>query len=127
MPQRRYDAQPTLPRWPDEMCPKLRRLATRAARLQAHIRTTLMLYARPMADTQSATYQARAARHDRTILFDAMCMVADESVAIRDELLEIMDSAPPTTALPGTKAKVDTMERRAHEGYSIFIEADAKH
>lgn len=108
------------------MDPKLRRLATRAARLQAHIRTTLMMYAKPLDQNQSAAYQERALRQDRTMLFDAMCLVADESTAIRDELLAIMDSAKPTTATPGTRAKVDVMEARAQAGYSIFVEGDSR-
>lgn len=126
MPQRRYDKQPTLARWPDGMCPKLRRLATRAARLQAHIRTTLTMYAKPIDQNQSPAYQERALRQDRTMLFDCMCLVADESTAIRDELLAIMDSVKPTTAPPGTREKVDIMEARARAGYSIFVDGDAR-
>jgi hypothetical protein len=108
------------------MCPKLRRLATRAARLQAHIRTTLTMYAKPLDLKQSAAYQERALRQDRTMLFDCMCLVADESQAIRDELLALMDSATPTTAMPGSKDKVATMEARAKAGYSIFIDGDSR-
>ncbi len=126
MPQRRYDKQPTLARWPDGMCPKLRRLATRAARLQAHIRTTLTMYAKPLDLNQSTAYQERALRQDRTMLFDCMCLVADESQAIRGELLALMDSATPTTAMPGSKDKVATMEARAKAGYSIFIDGDSR-
>jgi hypothetical protein len=75
---------------------------------------------------QSAAYQERALRQDRTMLFDCMCLVADESQAIRDELLALMDSATPTTAMPGSKDKVATMEARAKAGYSIFIDGDSR-
>jgi hypothetical protein len=37
-----------------------------------------------------------------------------------------MDSATPTTAMPGSKDKVATMEARAKAGYSIFIDGDSR-
>ena len=73
---------------------------------------------------QGETYAARAARGDRTILYDAIGVTVDELVAVRDEIQVVIDAAEPTTARPGTTAKVDEMARRAERGESLFVEGD---
>jgi hypothetical protein len=71
------------------------------------------------------TYAARAARGDRTLLADCCGYVVDELDELRREIMAEMDAAPPCPHPPGSRAKVDEMERRAHGGYSLFIPGDA--
>jgi hypothetical protein len=116
-------------RWPDELCPRLRKWLTRVQRVQAHMRTTLAIYAKNSNIGGAAgnnNYLRRVATGDRTILHDVLALAIDEYGEIFHEVQAFMDSAEPTTARPGTREKVDVMERRANEGYSIFIADDAK-
>lgn len=118
-------------RWPDDLDPKLRKWLTRVQRVQAHLRSTLSIYAtrRDVGGCSlfNQAYKERASKADRTILYDALTLAMDEFAEVRDEVQAIMDGAKPTTALPGSREKVAEMERRALGGYSIFIERDAKH
>jgi hypothetical protein len=102
----------------------------RMTRVHAHICYTVRLFARPETaggqSLEGETYSARAARGDRTLIHDACLLGRDELDAIVGEVQAAMDAAKPTVALPGTRAKVDEMERRAARGESIFIDADAK-
>lgn len=97
--------------------------------MQAHLRTTLAIYTTAKnigGHEKNNNYDRRVAQGDRTILHDALALAIDEYSELFGEVQAIMDSAPPTLAKPGTREKVDVMERRAQDGYSIFIEADAK-
>jgi len=118
-------------RWPDDLDPKLRKWLTRVQRVQAHLRSTLSIYAtrRDVGGCSlfNQAYKQRAAKADRTILYDALTLAMDEFGEVRDEVQAIMDAAPPTRALPGTRDKVAEMERRALDGRSIFVDGDAKH
>lgn len=118
-------------RWPDDLDPKLRKWLTRVQRVQAHLRSTLAIYAvkRNVGGCSlfNTAYNQRAAANDRTILYDALTLAMDEFGEVREEVQTIMDSAKPTKALPGTSGKVAEMEKRALDGRSIFIEGDAKH
>jgi hypothetical protein len=71
------------------------------------------------------TYADRAARGDRTLLHDCCLFIVDEMNELRREILAEMDAAPPTHHQPGSRGKVDEMERRANGGYSLFIVGDA--
>jgi hypothetical protein len=73
---------------------------------------------------QGETYAARAARGDRTLLYDAITVTVEELLAVREEIQAVIDAAEPTTAQPGSKEKVDEMARRAERGESLFIEGD---
>jgi len=73
---------------------------------------------------QGETYQARAARGDRTILYDAVGLSIDELVEIRNDIQAVIDAAIPTDAVPGSQAKVDEMARRAERGESLFVGGD---
>lgn len=127
-------------RWPDELEPTLRRWLTRVQRVQAHLRSTLLIYAErrnvggdsakavgwrtnPVAN---AAYSERAARADRTILHDALTLAIDEFAELRAEVQSVMDAAPATTAPPGTAEKVEAMRRRADLGLSIFSDNDPR-
>ena len=118
-------------RWPDDLDPQLRKWLTRVMRVHAHITTTLAIYTTAMevggCSLGNDNYQRRVKRQDRTILHDALALAIDEYGEVLEQVQKVMDSAPPTKAMPGTKQKVDVMEARAREGFSIFIDADAKH
>jgi hypothetical protein len=128
-------------RWPDDLDPQLRQWLTRVQCVQAHLKSTLLIYCRThgvggdslkisgwrKTIKGNSNYARRAAVADRTILYDALTVAIDEFAAVREAIQKAMDSAPPTMVLPGGKAKVEVMEQRAQEGFSIFIEGDAKH
>ena len=109
-------------------CPRLAGWLHRSARVHAHLCAIIRLYGNPSKaggqSNQGETYAARAARGDRTLLYDAIGLSIDELVEIRDEIQVVIDSAPPTQAAPGTVDKVAEMARRAERGESLFIEGD---
>ena len=118
-------------RWPDDLDPQLRKWLTRVQRVHAHLRTTLAIYTTAIevggCSLGNDNYQRRVKRQDRTILHDALTLAMDEYGEVLEQVQAVMDSATPTMAMPGTRDKVDVMEARAREGFSIFIESDAKH
>jgi hypothetical protein len=73
---------------------------------------------------QGETYAARAARGDRTLLYDAIGLSIDELTEIRNEIQAEIDAAPPTQAAPGSREKVAEMARRAERGESLFVDGD---
>jgi hypothetical protein len=109
--------------------PQLRTWLHRFARIHAHIAGMVRLYGRPdRAGGQSLhgeTYAERAARGDRTLLYDLAGLVVDEVGAIRAEIQTAMDDTEPTPHPPGTTGKVSEMERRAIRGESLFNANDA--
>lgn len=118
-------------RWPDNLDPKLRKWLTRVQRVQAHLRSTLLIYsARRNVGGDSLignhAYNERAANYDRTILHDALLLARDEYDDVVREVQAVMDSPKPTVAAPGSRAKVEVMEKRARSGCSIFVEGDAR-
>lgn len=118
-------------RWPASLDPKLRKWLTRVQRVQAHLRSTLLIYsARRNVGGDSLignhAYNERAANYDRTILHDALLLARDEYDEVVREVQAVMDSPKPTTAAPGSRAKVEVMERRARAACSIFVEGDAR-
>jgi hypothetical protein len=112
-----------------EVDPQIRGWLQRMARTHAHITTVVRLFGDPSRaggqSLQGETYAARAARGDRTLLFDCVGFVMDEMDELRREIMAEMDAAPPCPHIPGSRAKVDEMERRANAGYSLFIRGDA--
>lgn len=109
-------------------CPRLAGWLHRSARVHAHLCAIIRLYGNPSKaggqSNQGETYAARAARGDRTLLYDAIGLSIDELTEIRNEIQAVIDAAPPTQAAPGTVDKVDEMARRAERGESLFIEGD---
>ena len=73
---------------------------------------------------QGETYAAKAARGDRTLLYDAITLSVDELVEIRDGIQTVIDAAVPTSAPAGSKDKVLEMARRAERGESLFVDGD---
>jgi len=111
-------------------CQRLVTWLHRVARCHAHLCAIVRLYGDPSkAGGQSnagETYQARAARGDRTLLYDALTVTIDELIEVRDEIGATMDAAEPTTAAPGTSDKVEEMCRRAERGESLFVDGDTQ-
>jgi hypothetical protein len=109
-------------------CPKIAKWLHRVARVHAHLCAIVRLYGDPSKaggqSLQGETYAARAARGDRTILYDAVGITIDELVEIRAEIQAVIDAVSPTDAVPGTKDKVNTMARRAERGESLFADGD---
>jgi hypothetical protein len=103
----------------------------RVARCHAHLCAIVRLYGDPSKaggqSNQGETYAARAARGDRTLLYDAITVTIDELVEIREEIQTSMDAAEPTLAEPGSTNKVDEMAARAERGESLFVTGDATH
>lgn len=118
-------------RWPDDLDPKLRRWLTRVQRVQAHLRSTLLIYSTQRnvgGDSLIGNddYARRAASADRTILYDALTLAIDEFGEVREQVQAVMDSTPATHAIPGSPQKVAVMEARAQAGFSIFVDGDAR-
>lgn len=109
-------------------CPELATWLHRVARVHAHLCAIVRLYGNPSKaggqSNQGETYAARAARGDRTLLYDAVGLSIDELTEIRDEIQRRIDAAEPTQAAPGSADKVAEMVRRAERGESLFVEGD---
>lgn len=109
-------------------CPRLAGWLHRTARVHAHLCAIVRLYGRPDraggTSLQGETYAARAARGDRTLLYEALTLSIDELVEIRREVDQVMEQAPPTPHGPGTPGKVDEMARRVERGEALFIDGD---
>jgi len=101
----------------------------RTVRVHAHLLAIVRLYGNPSkAGGQSnfgEDYASRAARGDRTLLYDCLTVSRDELDAIRDEVHEVMHSASPTLHPPGSAEKVEVMVQRHLRGESLFIDQDA--
>jgi hypothetical protein len=98
------------------------------ARVHAHLCAIVRLYGDPTKaggqSNQGETYAARAARGDRTLLYDAVGLSIDELTEIREQIQKVIDAAVPTAAAPGSKDKVIEMARRAERGESLFVDGD---
>lgn len=109
-------------------CPRLAGWLHRVARVHAHLCAIVRLYGNPNRaggqSLQGETYAARAARGDRTLLYDAVGLSIDELTEIRNEIQAVLDAAEPTAAGPGTADKVAEMARRAERGESLFVDGD---
>ena len=102
----------------------------RTVRVHAHLLSIVRLYGNPSKaggqSNEGEAYAARAARGDRTMLFDALTVAREEIDAIREEVYRVMESALPTVHPPGSPGKVEEMAQRLHRGDSLFITGDAE-
>jgi len=110
--------------------PILRSWLMRTMRVHAHLCAIVRLYGRPEnaggKSNEGEAYAARAARGDPTLLEDAYSLSIDELSDLRNEVRQVIYSAPPTAAMPGTPAKVEEMARRVAAGKSLFVDADPR-
>lgn len=111
--------------------PTLRDWLMRTTRVHAHLCSIVRLYGRPERaggqSNEGEAYAARAARGDPTLLEDAYSHSIEELVELREEVRRVIYEAQPTAALPGSRAKVEELARRARAGKSLFFDKDAKH
>lgn len=119
---RRTRLEPGLP-------PELVGWLHRVVRVHAHLLAIVRLYGNPSKaggqSNEGEAYAARAARGDRTLLYDCLTVSRDELDEIRDEVQAVMDSAARTAASPGSAAKVEAMVERYARGESLFVQGDA--
>jgi hypothetical protein len=101
----------------------------RVVRVHAHLLAIVRLYGNPSKaggqSNEGEAYAARAARGDRSLLYDCLTVSRDELDEIRAEVQALMDSAPPTTSPPGSPGKVEAMVERYARGDSLFVHGDA--
>lgn len=102
----------------------------RTTRAHAHLLAIVRLYGNPSRaggqSLEGEAYAARAARGDRTMLYDSLTVARDELDGIRSEIEKVMDAAAPTLHPPGSPGKVEIMAERMFRGESIFIDGDAE-
>ena len=60
------------------------------------------------------------------MLYDALTVAREELDAIREQVHQVMESAPPTMLPPGSPGKVEVLAERFYRGDSLFIARDAK-
>ncbi len=109
--------------------PELVRWLHRVVRVHAHLLAIVRLYGNPSKaggqSNEGEAYAARAARGDRSLLYDCLTVSRDELDEIRAEVQALMDAAPPTTSPPGSPGKVEAMVERYARGDSLFVHGDA--
>jgi hypothetical protein len=102
----------------------------RTVRVHAHLLAIVRLYGNPSKaggqSNEGEQYAARAARGDRTMLYDALTVAREELDAIREEVHNVMESTPPTRHPPGSPEKVEVIRERMSRGESLFINGDLK-
>lgn len=110
------------------LAPELADWLRRTVRVHAHLLAIVRLYGNPSKaggqSREGEAYAARAARGDRTMLYDALSVARDELDTIREEVYRVMESASPTKHPPGSPEKVAIMAERLHRGESLFITGD---
>lgn len=110
--------------------PELVNWLHRTTRVHAHLLAIVRLYGNPSRaggpSNEGDGYAARAARGDRTLLYDALTVSRDELDTIREEVHALMESTTPTSHEPGTPGKVEVMVKRFAAGDSLFVDGDAK-
>lgn len=108
--------------------PELVKWLHRTVRVHAHLLAVVRLYGNPSkaggASLEGEAYAARAARGDRTMLYDALTVAREELDAIREEVHGVMEAATATDHAPGSWGKVEVMADRLHRGESLFIAGD---
>jgi hypothetical protein len=109
--------------------PQLRAWLHATTRIHAGLCALVRLYGQPHraggAGVAGDCYADRLAAGDPSLLFDALGVAADQITDLRDQIGAWMDSAPSTTAPPGSPGKVQAMVDRAALGHSLFIAGDA--
>jgi hypothetical protein len=104
--------------------PKIHSWLIRTTRVHAHLCYIVRSFA-TSADDGGDSVEARAARCDRTLLWDCWTHGINELEQLRSEVSAEMES-PPTESRPGTAEKVAVLERRASVQGWLFVTGDAK-
>jgi len=110
--------------------PQVKAWLRRTASCHAHLCWVVRLFGKPETaggqSLQGEDFAARAARGDRTLLFDALGCAADQIAEIREEIAREMRNTPATAEMPGSTGKVRVMIERAETGRDLFIDGDAQ-
>lgn len=110
--------------------PQVKAWLRRISMCHSHLCWAVRLFGRPETaggqSLQGEDFAARAARGDRTLLYDALGCAGDQIAEIRREIANEMGNTPATTAIPGSPEKVAVMFARAEAGRDLFIDGDAQ-
>ena len=104
--------------------PRIHSWLIRTTRVHASLCYLVRCFGREHHTDEGDTVEARAARNDRTLLYDFWTQNIVELEQLRTELSAEME--PHATAHPpGTPGKVDELERRAARLQNLFRDGDA--
>lgn len=115
---RKQRGGPTLP-------PKMHSWLIRTTRVHAALCYCARAFAKPPADTPGDTVEARAARRDRTLLFDFWAAAVAELTELQNELAADMEPVTSVPHRPGSPEKIETLAARAARLESLFRDDDA--
>lgn len=110
---------PTLP-------PKMHSWLIRTTRIHAALCYCARVFAKPPADTPGDTVEARAARRDRTLLYDFWAHAINELTELQNELAADMEPTASVPHRPGSPEKVEALAARAACLQSLFRDDDAR-
>lgn len=111
-------------RIPDDMPSPLRRLLVDLARAAATCRAAIKSYVDPA--SVGGRHGERIAAGDLSILDEFAATAGEQIDAVRDEIARQIEPTTPVRHLPGTRAKVDDLARRAAEGRGLHHPDDAR-
>lgn len=104
--------------------PKIHAWLIRTTRVHAHLCYIVRAFGQGHTTDVGETVEARAARYDRTLLYDCWTHSINELEQLRHELNAEMEPFA-TAHPPGTTGKVDELERRATRLQNLFRDGDA--
>lgn len=117
-------ADPLRLRMPPTLDPKIRTLLTGLARAAATCRAGIDAYCRPR--SIGGRTGERIAAGDLTILDEFAAAAANQIDEVRTVIDTLIVPRRPTTANPGSRAKVDELARRAADGRGLFHDRDRR-
>jgi hypothetical protein len=104
---------------------RLRDWLLRVQRATTVITTVIRLHKDPDRGGEGELVE-RAKSHDHTLIYDALTHSMQTFSAVHGEIDNWMDGVPPTSAKPGTAAKVEVLGQRAATRRSLFVEDDER-
>lgn len=105
--------------------PKIHSWLIRTTRVHAHLCYLVRVFAQPAANNVGETIEARAARRDRTLLYDCWTHAANELEQLRTEVAAEMEP-PATKTRPGSAERVEELRRRAERLQDLFADGDER-
>lgn len=105
--------------------PKIHGWLIRTTRVHAHLTYIVRSFAQARTREAGDGVEARASRHDRTLLHDCWTYGINELELLRSELHADMEPQP-VGHRPGSPEKVAELEQRAERLQNLFADADAR-
>ena len=105
--------------------PKIHGWLIRTTRIHAHLTYIVRSFAQARGRLAGDSVEARASRHDRTLLHDCWTYGVTELELLRAELHAEMEPGP-VGYRPGSPEKVAELEQRAERLQNLFTDADAR-